>query len=414
MNRKTLVWLLVFVALVAAALIAWRWPRPATAETVEVRRMAIAQTIVATGRVNTPARIELAAEITAAVQAVPVREGDTVRAGQTVLQLHDDEARAALAQAQGALQEAQGRASQLDQVGEPVSAEAVTQARANLRNAEAEHQRARELVAKGFFAQQRMDDAQRALDTARSALNAAMVQAQANRTGGVERQLAQARVQQARAAADAAQARLVRTRIAAPADALVLERRVEPGTLAQPGRVLLVLAAQGGTRIDAQVDEKHLSLLRKGLGARVVADAWPSQAFDAQLDYVAPSIDAQRGSVEVRLQVARPPAFLRPDMTVSVEMQVGQASDALVLPADAVRDADSAAPWALVARDGVATRAALKLGLQGVGSVQVLQGLAEGDRVVVATAPVAEGDRIRPVARAARARGFELPQGLAN
>ena len=271
------------------------------------------------------------------------------------------------------------------------------------------HQRARELVAQGFFPQQKLDDAQRALDTARSALKSARVQALANQPSGVEHRLAVTRVDQAVAAVGMAQARLARLAITSPVDAIVLTRTVEPGSLAQPGHVLLTLAAQGGTRIDANVDEKNLRLLTPGMPARAVADAYPGQPFDAQLNYIAPAVDPQRGTVEVRLAVPNPPAFLRPDMTVSVELVGGTKKDALVLPAGAVRDADREAPWVLLLSSGQAVRTPVRLGLRGVGAVEILEGLKEGDQAIPQTEKAVPGDRVRPGPAVVPGKGMEVP-----
>lgn len=393
---------------------AWLMLGPGRAKAVDTRtvtRGTIVQTLVATGRVAASARIELGVEANGTIAEVRVDEGDTVRAGQLLLRLRDDEARAALAQAEATLAEARARAVQLDQVGEPVSAAAVAQAEANLRTAQADRERAAELVARGFFAQQKVDEAQRTLDNARSALDAARTQAQANRAGGVERQLAQARVAQAQAAVEAARARLARLSITAPVDAVVVSRSAEAGALAQPGRVLLVIAQTGELRIDARLDERHLPLLKPGLAARVAADAYPSQPFDAVLQLIAPAVDAQRGAVEVRLAIPKVPPFVRPDMTVSADMQVGTRADALVLEADAVRDAERA-PWALVIRKGRAERVPLRLGLSGAGSVEVIEGLSEGDAVIVQSAAASEGERVRARPAAPRPRGIEVPGGL--
>ena len=389
-------WLLGGALLVALAL-GWGLLRTGrkTAQVVTVQRADLTQTVVATGRVNAPARIDVGSETTALVQTVAVREGDAVRTGDLLVQLNDTEARAALAQAQAALAEARARQTQRTTVAAPVANAALAQAEATLRNAEADHRRATELVAQGFYSQQKRDDAQRALDTARSARAAARSQAQAQQPQGVEVLLAATRLTQAQAAVEAAQARLAKLRITSPLEGRVLARHTEPGNLAQPGKVLLSLAASG-VRLDAAVDEKHLALMAPGLAARAVADAYPAQAFAATLNWVSPAVDPARGTVEVRLAVPQPPAFLRPDMTVSVEMTVGQQAQALVLDAGAVRGMDTTAPWALVLKGGVATRAPLQLGLRGTGTVEVKSGLAEGDAVVPATEKVAEGDRVKP------------------
>ena len=398
----------VLVLAVAGGLLLAR-QRGTPVQLVPVARTGIVQSVVATGRLNAPARMDIGAEVTATVLEVRVREGDRVKAGDLLLRLSDAEARAGLQQARAALLEARGRATQQASVAAPVATQAVVQAEATFTAAERDYQRARELVAQGFFPQQKLDDARRAQDTARSALQSARVQSQANQPGGIERTLAVTRVDQAEAAVAMAQARLARLAIVSPVDALVLTRSVEPGSMAQPGRVLLTLAALGGTRIDANVDEKNLRLLTLGMPVRAVADAYPGQSFDAQLNYIAPAVDPQRGTVEVRLAVPNPPAFLRPDMTVSVEMVGGSKKDALVLPSGAVRDADREAPWVLLFSGGQAVRAPVKLGLRGVGSVEILQGLKEGDETIAQTEKAAVGDRVRRGPDAAGGKGMEVP-----
>lgn len=390
-------WLAAGVLLLCASVaVGVFWTRPKTAQVMAVQRADLTQTVVATGRINAAARIAVGSEVTATVQTVHVSEGDVVKAGDMLIQLGDAEARATLTQAEAAQAEAQARQQQQQSVSAPVALAAVQQAQASLRNAEAEHRRTSELVAQGFFSQQKLDDSRRALDTARSALDSARSQSQAQQPNGVEVTLATTRIQQAQAAVGAARARLNRLRIVSPVDAVVLARHAEPGALAQPGNVLLSLAARGsGLRIDAGVDEKHLSLMKPGLAARAVADAYPTQPFDASLDWISPQVDASRGTVDVRLAVPKPPIFLRPDMTVSVEMTVGQQPQALVLNTAAVREPDSASPWALQLKDGVATRTPITLGLRGTGVIEVKTGLEEGDLLIPATEKVAEGDRVK-------------------
>lgn len=403
---------LLVLAVAGAAVLASRRGTPV--QLVPVARTGIVQSVVATGRLNAPARMDIGAEVTATVLEVRVREGDRVKAGALLLRLSDAEARAALQQASAALVEARGRATQQATVAAPVAGQAVVQAEAAFTTAERDFQRARELVAQGFFSQQKLDDARRALDTARSALQSARVQAQANQPSGVERTLAASRVDQALAAVDIAQARLARLSITSPVDAVVLTRSVEPGSMAQPGHVLLTLAAQGGTRIDANVDEKNLRLLTPGMPAKAVADAYPGQSFDAQLNYIAPAVDPQRGTVEVRLAVPNPPPFLRPDMTVSVELVGGLKKDALVLPSGAVRDADREAPWVLALRDGLAVRVPVKLGLRGVGSIEITEGLKEGESVIPQTEKAIVGDRVRPGPVVAPVKGMETPSFISR
>jgi HlyD family secretion protein len=382
-------------------------------QAVPVLRSALVQSVVATGRLNAPARIELAAEVTATVQSVLVREGDHVKLGQGLVRLSDAEARAALQQAQAALGEARNRAAQQAKVAAPVAVQTVLQAEAAWRNAEREFQRAQDLVAQGFFSQQKLDEARRTLDTTASALQSARLQAEANQPRGIESGLAADRVAQALAAVQMAEARLARLVITSPVDGVVLSRHVEPGSMAQPSRVLLALAA-GNIRIDAAIDEKHLHILVLGMPARAVADAYPTQPFEAQLSYIGPAVDPQRGTVEVRLALPQPPAFLKPDMTVSVELIGENRPAALVLPAAAVREADSASPWVLVLKNHRAVRVPVTLGLRGIGTLEIVSGLAAGDLAIPQTEKALPGDQVRQIGGALPEKGMEVPSFISQ
>ena len=382
--------------LVAVAAVAILRPKTKTVATVTVQRADLTQSVVATGRVNLPNRVDMGSETTATIAHVAVKEGDRFRRGDVLIQLVDTEARATLTQTQGALAEAKARQQQQHSVAAPVAWAAQVQAQANWKVAEAELRRTTTLVAQGFYSQQKLDDAQRNLDAARSALDAARTQQQAQQPDGVETELSRNRLQQAQAATEAAAARWQRMQLRAPFDGVVLTRQAEPGALAQAGKALLSLGNTAHWRIDIGVDERHLAVLQPGMTARAVADAYPGQPFEARLDWISPAVDATRGTVDVRLTVEHPPAFLRPDMTVSAELTVGKQNQALVLDASTVRDADGTAPWVLVIRDGVAHKAPVNLGLRGVGQVELKSGVDEGEPLIPATEKAAPGDRVRP------------------
>ena len=385
-------------------------PRGRAVEVVIAARGPVTQSVVASGRIATPARIAISSQLAARIEQVLVREGDRVRAGQLLVRLRSEEADAALASARAALAEAQGRARQLSDVQRPVADQQLVQARAALRLAEQELQRARDLRAKGFVSQARVDEAERALAGARAAELAAQAQARANLDGGVESELSRTRLDQARAALDAAQARRELLALRAPADAVVLTRAAEPGDTAQVGRTVLELAQDGETRIVTTVDEKNLRFLAPGLKASAVADAFPDRRFDAVVTYVAPAIDAQRGTVELRLAVPEPPDFLKTDMTVSVEMVAGRRDSAVLVPADVVRAVESSTPWLLVARDGTAVRVPVAIGLRGVGVAEITGGLEAGEAVIVPASPAVAGERVRASVRDRGAKGPGVQQ----
>ena len=309
--------------------------------------------------------------------------------------------------------EAEARLVQIEKVGQPVAAQQLAQAEANLKVAAAEAERARQLVAQGFYAQSKADDAARNQANAVAAASAARAQLAAQQPGGTEREAARARLEQARAQLANARARAALLTLSAPSAGTVLTRKAEPGDVASAGKVLLELADAGETRIHATVDEKNLRLLKPGQMARAVADAWPGQPFDAELYYLAPAVDPLRGTVEIRFRVPKPPAFLRPDMTISVETVTGKKDSTLVLPTEAVREPDGGKPWVLVANGGTAQRREVRVGLAGVGKVEIVEGLAEGDQAILPASGALDGDkvRVRPP-KAPRVGGLQVPQGM--
>ena len=310
------------------------------------------------------------------------------------VELERGEWAAAAAQARAAVARAKARVSSVQTLALPTAQAGLKQAEANLVQAERDDKRNRDLLAKGFISQARVDESERQLDVARSQLTSAKAQAGAQGASGAEAQQAQSQQAEAVAALDATEAKLAQTRIRAPAAGVVLERLVEPGDIAQPGRRMMSLALDGPVRLIVQVDEKNLPLIRQGAMAMAAADAFPAERFEAVVNYISPGIDATRGSVELRLDVAKPPALLKSDMTISMDLQGPLLKQALMLPADAVRQLQTEAPWVLVEREGVAVKVTVKVGLQTQGRVAITEGLKAGDRVIL-NREVEAGSRVR-------------------
>ena len=382
------------LAAVAAATLGVRSLQGRAVDVVPAATARLKQSVVVSGRVLAPAKVEIGATITGRIASIAVDDGDRVASRQVVVRLESDELAAALAQAQAAERAAESRIRQWRSVGAPAAREQLAQAEANARLAESEHARQSALFAQGFIGQARLDESRRALAVAQSQLAAARSNAEANRDDGAERQILVDQLATARAARETAAAKLAQTRIASPADGVVLDRSSEPGDIAQPGRTLMTIAVDGPTRLVALIDEKNLAVLKPGQAARVSADAFPAARFDAVLDTLSPGIDAQRGTVEAKFRVAAPPPFLRSDMTVSIDIAVADKESALVVPAAALREASSPEPSVLVLRDGVATRAGVKTGARTSSQVEILAGVAPGDPVIT-DASVAPGDRVR-------------------
>jgi HlyD family secretion protein len=376
--------------------------RGPTLTTSTVVRRDFVQTVVASGRVASPHRIDIGSQVTGTVIEVPVRDGQTVTASQVLVRLNSDEARATLAQADLAVRQAEIKLRQLREVQAPVAEQALRQAQATAQTARAQWQRQQDLFRQGFIGQAALDESARAMDVADAQARAAQKQAETARAGGADLALADATLVQARATADAARARLAYQTLQAPLAGTLITRNVEVGDVVQAGKVLFSLSPSGVTQLVLQIDEKNLRLLRLGQPALASADADPAQRFNATLAYINPGVNAQTGAVEVRLDVPQPPALLQQDMTVSVDIEVARRPQALLVPADAVHDEPGEASWVMVVRDGRAQRQTLRTGLRSPGWIELLDtGLQPGDAVLPVGAAVQPGGRVHAVSAAA-------------
>ena len=380
---KHWLWLIVAALVVAGAAYVVLRPKPLVVDVLIAAREDVQTSVVASGRVLAPARVDVGATITGRVQRVAVREGVRVAQGDLLVLLEQQELNAALAQARAARDRAQARMASVSQLALPTARESQVQAASNVVLAEREFKRTQELAAKGFVSQSRLDESERQLQVARSQLATTQSQVTAQGAQGAEAQQARQQWVEANAAIELAQAKLAQTEIRALSPGVVLERVVEPGEIAQPAKRMMTLALDGPSRLIVQVDEKNLPLLQLGRTAIATVDAFPTERFAAVIAYISPGVDAARGTVELRLDIPKPPAFLKSDMTVSIELAGPLLKQALLLPADAIRQLQSNAPYAVVVRGGEAVRVALSSGLQMQGRVQVVKGVESGDAVIL-------------------------------
>lgn len=393
--RRPGTWIALALTLAAGLALAVRARGPVV-HVARVVRRDIEQHVVASGRVWVPTRVQVSAQVPGLVVAVAAIEGQRVKAGELLVQIDDSEARNAVSQVKAVVDQANARVEQLRRVGAIVATGTLVQAETNLARAQSELDRAERLFATGAIAEVELENARRGVELARAQRSAAEAQQVASAPMGADSRVALTALLQAQAQLAGAKVRLAQTRIVALQDGVVLTRSVEPGDVVQPSRTLLVLASGGDPQIVIQPDERNLAWIGLGQRARVAADAYPQQPFDAEVAYIAPSIDPQRGSVEVRLRAPNAPGVLKPDMTVSVDLAVASKAKVLTVPSAALRGAATASPWVYVVVHAHVVRRPVRIGIRGEGSTEVSSGLGEGDLVVLPDgAPLAPGQRVR-------------------
>jgi HlyD family secretion protein len=392
--------LIATLAAIGISALAWIYGAPLVLGPVvtvtPVIRTNLVQTLVTSGHIETPFRVLVSSRIGGVVARIPVSEGDTVAAGETLIVLDDSEVRASVLEAEGQVAQAAARLRQIRELTLPLAEQALGRAKATLQNAQQIYNRAASLAKSGVGTRAAREEADKSLTVARLQSDEAELQVLTNRVGGSDYVLAETQLAQAEAGLAAARVRLGYSEIKAERSGILIARNVEAGNVVQPGVELMQLSPAGDLQIVVQIDEKNLGLVALGQDAIASADAYGKKTFPVKVAFINPAVDLQRASVEVKLKVIDPPSYIRQDMTVSVDIGVASRQQALVTDFADVHEPASNAPWVLKVMDGRAKRQAVKVGLVSAGKVEILDGVVEGDKIIPASlTTVIDGSKVR-------------------
>ena len=313
-------------------------------EVVAVGRRGIAASYAGTAALEPRAESQVVAKTSGVALQVLVEEGQTVKAGQPLVRLDPDRARLAVAQNE-----------------------------ALLRKIETSYNRARQLVGQQLISAGEVD--QMRYDLA-----------------------------QARAAYDLARLELSYTTVVAPISGVVASRDIKPGNFVQINSPIIRIVDSSRLEATLNVPERELAKLRAGQAVSLMADALPGRSFEGVVDRVSPVVDTGTGTFRVVASFTGE-EDLTAGMFARVSINYDQRADALVVPRNALLE-DGGEPAVYVVRDGHAARVPLKLGYNDAGWMEVREGLAEGDAVVVAgKAALREGSAVQVLDRDPPAAG---------
>jgi len=374
-------WIMIILLVLLVSFATYRWWQGPLLPSYEVVSSRLIQTVVASGRVEKVSRTQIGSEITGVVLERLVQEGDRVSRGDVLLVLKSDEISAQVRQAEAELKE-------LATTRRPQAEVDLANAKVQLEQAQREAVRRRNTEL-GILSVEEREKSIEAEKLARNNLESARLKFASLAPDKVEETKLRERLA-------ALQAQLAKTKIRAEVSGIILTRNVEPGDLVQLSQTLFTIALDGATEIRVPFDERNLPLLALQQKAAVITDAYPDQPFPAHINFIAPSIDAQRGTVDVRLTVDPVPDFLRQDMTVSVNVETNKRERTLVIPNDALSSISGNKAMVILVRDRKIQRHPITLGLRGLVMSEVVAGLKEGDHVLTdAESVLKDGTRVR-------------------
>jgi RND family efflux transporter MFP subunit len=309
------------------------------------------------------ATVDVVPRVAGRLESVNVRIGDRVGKGEQVAKVEDREIREQVNQSEANLE---------------VNKATIVSRENDQKVAESAFERARTSFEAGLLSKQGLEDAEARYNSAVSQVT-----------------VAKAQMQSTQARLDELKINLANTNILSPLDGVVGKRNLDPGGFAGANTVIVSLVDINTVRLVANLVEKDFRRVGKGAQAVVEVDAFPGEQFTGQVSRVAPVFDPATRTASMEIEVPNPGYRLKPGMYARVKLTADRHPDALTVPRDAVLDLENR--HGVFVLDGDTARfKEVRTGLSDGVHVEVLDGLAEGTRVVtVGALALRDGDRVQ-------------------
>lgn len=314
----------------------------------EVKRGDIQKELLASGQLMGEQSVVVSPRISGRVASVRVDVGTVVKAGDVLFTLDNSDIQAQVRQAEAVAMTAR---------------EKMKVAQQNRDNAEKQYQRNKVLFEQGVISAEAYESFALKLAQARSGEpEAALAQAEA----ALSYQLNQ----------------LANTVITAPISGTVAQRSVEVGGMVSSATQAVSLVYLDRMKVQVNVGEEHVSKIQQGQNVRVVVPAAGRDAFTGTISGVSPASDAKTKSFPVEVRLDNPGKVLKQGMFAEVYFIAGRSENALVIPVDAVVTRNNE-QVVFTVEEGAAKLNKVKLGISDGIKTEVIEGLAEGQKVVI-------------------------------
>ncbi len=369
----------------------------------------------ATGYIVAHHKINVNSKVTGRVAWIGVEKGDKVKEGQVLVRLEDEEFRAQTQQAQGAMDAAKARLAALENGSRPEeiarSQHDFEQAKAQLADDKANLDRMRPLVQQGVFSRQQLDDAVARYEGSLQRVNSLQRTYDLMKIGARREDIDAARGQfvQAQGQWAYAKSQLEATQIRAPVTGTILDRTAEKGELitAQfassaeggPQGSVVSLADLNDLQVELDISQADFAKLGPKQRGIVTTDAYPDRRYKGEIAQISPEANRSKATVQVKVQIQNPDAFLRPEMNANVqfvadESPTAQGVSGVVVPSSAVRDTTGKRVVFIAYKEHARAREVNVIAQRSNG--YLVEGLTGGEDVIVRPpADLKDGDKIR-------------------
>jgi HlyD family secretion protein len=340
-----------------------------------VERGDLARSVVATGKVQPLTKVEIKSKASGIVKRLFVDYGDTVEQGQVLAELDREQLEAAVREAKANLlaAEAAWERNRIEAQGP------------DLPFLKTALERSRKLYADGLIAPSLLEDADKAYQLGLNKQTAAKSQAAVSK----------AEVEKARAALERYETDLRYATITSPMDGLVLSRDVEVGdavssilVLGSQATLVMTLGDVSEVYVLGKVDEADIGKVFLGQRARIVVESFKDKSFDGKVTKISP-LGKEKDNVttfEVRVSIRNPGGELKTNMTANAEIILEEKKGVLIVPESAIvydKDRKPSLEVPDPKAEGGKRKVAVELGISNGVKTEVVEGLKEGDQVVL-------------------------------
>jgi len=354
---------------------------PVSVTVQEIMPETIGNTYRAVGTVKSDSTVMISAKVMGFVQELGVREGDTVKKGEVLAKISASEITAGVKQAEAGVEEA-NRA--LDEVTSGIAgAEAgLAAANAGLELAEATYNRFKKLVEEDSVSRQEFDEVKAKYEQAKAEVLRAEKGLEAMKS---KKKQVLAKITQAESAHQQARAMLGYTTIKSPMDAIVIEKRAEPGDLASPGMPLMIIENSSDYQLHASVEEAFIDRVSPGDAVEVEISALGDSSINGTVAEIVPSVDPSSRTFTVKIDLPVTEKRIRSGMYGKAKFKKGTEEVFRVPPEAVVHRGQMEGVF--VVDEGTARLRIVKIGRTfDDGSFEILSGLNPGDTIVVSNA----------------------------
>jgi HlyD family secretion protein len=353
-----------------------------------VIRQSLTYSLVASGDISPLMQVELSPKVSGYLEKISVQIGDSVRQGQVIAQIdraefvqkvREVEAKVAQAKAAADELEAGTRSEDIRQ-----AEEAVKQAQSRYDNAKTTRERMDALYSRQIISKKDFDNADTECAVCEAQLSSNQEKLKQLKEGARRevREGSRAKVMEMEAILAQEQIRLQNTQIVAPFAGEIVRRNVDSGALISSSTPVVTLIHLETLKVVANVLEKDVSLVKPGMKAKILTEAYPEKPFEGTVVRINKALELATRTLQAEINIPNPGHLLKPGMFAKIEMILEEKPDALTVPKEAVLKSEGK-EFVFTVEGNQAFRKPVLTGIEREDLIEIVEGVKEGDKIVV-------------------------------